>query len=49
MWLVPQKDGKNLLKGKFELRGINQSSIVGKGNYDKNDLFPTPSHPLITV
>lgn len=49
MWLVPQKDGKNLLKGKFELRGINQSSIVGKGNYDKEDLFPTANHPLITV
>lgn len=49
MWLTPQKDETKLLRGSFELKGINQSSIVGKGNYDKKNLFPTDQNPLITV
>ena len=49
MWLTPQKES-SLLRGRFELRGINQSSIVGKGSYKKEaDLFSTSKNPLITV
>lgn len=50
MWLVPLKNDTKLLKGSFELKGVNQNSIVGYGNYEKKTpLFPSINNPLIFV
>lgn len=49
MWMVPLKGEEKLLRGKFELRGINQSSVIGYGNYGKKPLFPSNNFPVLTV
>lgn len=56
-WMIPIPGEQKLLRGKFELQGINQSSIVGYGNYTKEDgtpfqaLFPNTSNgsKIVTV